>query len=76
MLYIALLGKVTAQAAGILAFLEPVSASFLAWALLDERLTIAVLLGGVLVIAAGTLVVFYEPGDAAAVEVPGLGSAQ
>ncbi len=76
LLYIALLGKVTAQAAGILAFLEPVSASFLAWALLGERLTTAVVFGGVLVIAAGTLVVLYEPGDAAAVEIPGLGSAQ
>jgi drug/metabolite transporter, DME family len=69
--YITLLGKVTAQAAGILAFLEPVSASFLAWALLGERLTAAVVLGGLLVLAAGTLVVFYEPGDGAAIEVPG-----
>ena len=76
LLYITLLGKVTAQAAGILAFLEPVSASFLAWALLSERLSVAVVLGGVLVLAAGTLVVFFEPGDAAAVEVPGLGSMQ
>jgi hypothetical protein len=33
-------------------------------------------LGGALVLGAGTLVVFYEPGDAAAVEVPGLGSMQ
>ena len=76
LIYITLLGKVTAQAAGILAFLEPVSASFLAWAILDEQLTAAVVLGGVLVLAAGALVVFYEPGDAAAVEAPGLGSAQ
>ncbi len=76
LVYITLLGKVTAQAAGILAFLEPVSASLLAWAILGEKLTLAVVLGGILVLAAGTLVVFYEPGDAAAVEVPGLGSAQ
>ena len=48
------------------------SASFLAWAFLSEQLTVAVVLGGLLVLAAGTLVVFYEPGDAAAVEVPGL----
>ena len=74
LVYITLLGKVTAQAAGILAFLEPVSASLLAWALLGEQLTVAVALGGLLVLAAGTLVVIYEPGDAAAVEVPGLGS--
>lgn len=76
LVYITLLGKVTAQAAGILAFLEPVSASFLAWALLGERLSIPIVLGGALVLGAGTLVVFYEPGDAAAVEVPGLGSMQ
>ena len=76
LVYITLLGKVTAQAAGILAFLEPVSASFLAWALLGEQLNAAVVLGGVLVLAGGTLVVFDEPRDAAAVEVPGLGSTQ
>jgi drug/metabolite transporter (DMT)-like permease len=76
LVYITLLGKVTAQAAGILAFLEPVSASFLAWALLGEQLSVAVVLGGVLVLAAGTFVVFDEPRDAAAVEVPGLGSTQ
>lgn len=69
-LYISLLRKVTAQAVGILAFLEPVSAALLAWAILDERLSAAVLAGGALVLAAGVLVVLYEPGDAAAVEAP------
>jgi DME family drug/metabolite transporter len=69
-LYISLLRKVTAQAVGILAFLEPVSAALLAWAILDERLSAAVLVGGALVLAAGVLVVLYEPGDAAAVEAP------
>ena len=36
LLYLTLLGHVTAQAAGVLAFIEPVSASLLAWALLDQ----------------------------------------
>jgi DME family drug/metabolite transporter len=76
LVYITLLGRVTAQAAGLLAFLEPVSASLLAWALLGEKLSIPIVFGGALVLAAGTLVVIYEPRDAAAVEVPGLGSRQ
>lgn len=74
MLYIALLGRVTAQAVGILAFLEPVSAALLAWAVLGERIGAAVVAGGALVLLAGLLVVLYEPSDAAAVEAAGLGS--
>jgi DME family drug/metabolite transporter len=73
--YISLLRHVTAQAVGILALLEPVSAALLAWAILDEPLGVAVLAGGALVLAAGVLVVLAEPGGAAAVEVGGLGSA-
>lgn len=68
--YLWLLGHVTAQAAGVLAFIEPVSASLLAWALLSERLGPAVLAGGALVLAAGVLVVVYEPPAAVAVESP------
>lgn len=62
--YISLLRRVTAQAVGILSYIEPVSAALLAWALLNERLTWQVVLGGALVIAAGLLVVFLEPADA------------
>ena len=70
LLYLTLLGHVTAQAAGVLAFIEPVSASLLAWALLDQSLTGAVLVGGALILAGGIVVVLREPSDAAAIEVP------
>jgi drug/metabolite transporter (DMT)-like permease len=70
--WVTLLGLVTAQAMGVLAFVEPVSAALLAWALLDEQLGVAVLVGGALVLAGGVAVVIAEPGDAAAVEAPPL----
>jgi drug/metabolite transporter (DMT)-like permease len=69
-LYITLIGKVTAQAVGVLAFLEPVSAALLAWALVDESLGPAVLVGGGLVLAAGVLVVLREPPDAGPIDAP------
>jgi drug/metabolite transporter (DMT)-like permease len=72
--YISLLRHVTAQAVGILSYIEPVSAALLAWALLDEPLTWQIVLGGALVIAAGLLVVFLEPADAAVPDAA-LGSA-
>jgi drug/metabolite transporter (DMT)-like permease len=68
-LYISLLRRVTAQAMGILAYLEPVSASLLAWAFVDEALGWQLVLGGALVIGAGLLVVFFEPEYVAPVEV-------
>jgi drug/metabolite transporter (DMT)-like permease len=67
-LYIWFLRHVTAQAIGILAYIEPVSAALLAWAVLDEALTWQVVVGGLFVIAAGATVVFLEPQDAAAPE--------
>jgi drug/metabolite transporter (DMT)-like permease len=60
-LYVSLLAHVTAQAVGILAYLEPVSAAVLAWALLGQPLGRQVLVGGALVVAAGVLVVLREP---------------
>lgn len=71
-LYIWLLGRVTAQAIGILAYLEVVSAALLAWAILDQPLGWRVIAGGALVVTGGMAVVLYEPGDAAAVEAPAL----
>ncbi len=68
--YAALLRHVTAQAAGVLTFLEPVSAILLAAALLDDRLGWPVLLGGGLVVAAGTAVVLLEPTTARTADVP------
>ena len=60
-IYVNLLAHVTAQAVGILAYLEPVSAAVLAWALLDQPLGWQVLVGGALVVAAGVFVVLREP---------------
>ncbi len=59
--YAALLRHVTAQAAGILTFLEPVAAVLLAATLLDEPLSAGTLAGGGLVLAAGLAVVALEP---------------
>jgi DME family drug/metabolite transporter len=65
-LYIVLIRRVTAQAMGVLAYLEPVSAVLLAWAIFGEGLGWAEAVGGALVIAAGVAVVLYEPADAEA----------
>ena len=70
LVYVWLLSRVTAQAVGILAYLEPVSAALLAWAILGQSLGSAVVLGGALVVVAGVLVVLSEPADAASVEAP------
>lgn len=69
LLFVALVHRVKAQAAGILMYLEPVSAALLAWALLDQQLTWAVVAGGVLVVLAGLAVILYEPADGAAAPV-------
>jgi DME family drug/metabolite transporter len=67
-LYIWFLRHVTAQTIGILAYIEPISAALMAWALVDEALTWQVVVGGALVIAAGATMVFLEPADAASPE--------
>ncbi len=67
-LYIRTLRNVTAQAAGLLAYLEPVSASALACAILGQRLTWQVALGGAAVLAGGALVILYEPAEAVPVK--------
>jgi drug/metabolite transporter (DMT)-like permease len=75
LLYAGLLRHVTAQAAGILTFLEPVSAVLLAWALLGERLGARTLAGGALVLLAGIAVVALEPAETRVTEaVAGVGS--
>lgn len=77
LLYATLLRRVTAQAAGVLTFLEPVAGVLLAWSLLDQRPGTATLVGGVLVLSAGIAVVLLEPADARVAEAPaGVGSAQ
>jgi drug/metabolite transporter (DMT)-like permease len=67
-IYMRALRDVTAQAAGLLAYLEPVSATFLAWAILGQDLGWQVALGGAAVLAGGALVVLSRPEDEA---VPG-----
>ena len=69
-LYVRSLRNVTAQAAGLLAYIEPVSASFLAWAILDEALGWQVAVGGLAVVAGGALVVLYEDIEAPGPEAP------
>jgi DME family drug/metabolite transporter len=59
-LYMRALKDVTAQAAGLLAYLDPVSASILAWAILGQDLGWQVVVGGIAVVAGGALVVLYE----------------
>ena len=74
--YAAILQHATAQTAGILTFLEPVSAVLLAWILLGESLSPQAALGGALVILAGLAVVVLEPSEQRASEsVAGVGSA-
>ena len=63
-IYIRALRDVTGQAAGLLAYLEPVSATFLAWAILGQELGWQVALGGAAVLSGGALVVLYEPEEA------------
>ncbi|MBD0330333.1 MAG: DMT family transporter [Thermoleophilia bacterium] len=67
-LYVSLLRRVTAQAVGVLAYVEPVSAAALAWAVLGQPLEAPVVAGGLLVVAAGVLVIVREPADPVPIE--------
>lgn len=67
-LYIWLIRKVTAQAMGLLAYLEVVSAALLAWVIFGEALTWQLALGGTLIILGGLAVVLFEPEDAELLE--------
>jgi drug/metabolite transporter (DMT)-like permease len=72
LIWLTLLRHVTAQAMGFLSYLEPVSASLLAWLLLGQRLGLAVAIGGALVLVAGLIVILVEPTESAVGEVAGL----
>ena len=61
-----LLHRTTAQTAGLLAYVEPVSASLLAWAILGQTLGWQVVVGGVAVLLGGALVVVGETAPSAA----------
>ena len=60
-LYVAGLRWVPATTAGILAYMEPVSAALLAAAILGEALTPAVIVGGLAIVAAGVAVAMRSP---------------
>jgi drug/metabolite transporter (DMT)-like permease len=68
--YVAALKWVPATTAGILAYMEPVSAALLAAAILGEALTPAVLVGGAAIVAAGVVVALRTPQGAGSVEEP------
>lgn len=68
--YALILRHITALAAGLLTFLEPVSAIVLAWVLLDDRPGLLTVLGGCLVVGAGAVVVILEPRDARVADAP------
>jgi drug/metabolite transporter (DMT)-like permease len=72
LVWLLLLRKVTAQAISFLSYMEPVSAAFLAWALLGQELGLGILVGGILVLAAGAFVVLKEPAETPVSEVTGL----
>ncbi len=72
--YATLLRRVTAQAAGVLTFLEPVSAVVLAAVLLDQPLSAGVVAGGTLVLLSGLAVVWLEPADAVTEAAAAVGS--
>jgi drug/metabolite transporter, DME family len=69
-LYVWLIRRVTAQAMGLLSYLEPVSAALLAWVILGEALTWQTALGGALVILGGLAVILFEHAEPVPVEVP------
>ncbi len=71
LVYVTLLQRVTAQAAGVLTFLEPVAGVLLAWSFLDQRPGAATLAGGVLVVVAGIVVVLLEPAEPRVADAPG-----
>ena len=71
LIYVLALRWVPATTVGILSYMEPVAAAILAALLLGERLTVAVLVGGAAIVAAGVAVVLRTPDPAAAsVEEP------
>jgi drug/metabolite transporter (DMT)-like permease len=69
-IYISALREVTAQAAGLLAYLEVVSASILARAILDQELGWQVVVGGFAVLAGGALVVLSDDEPEPSIEAP------
>lgn len=69
--YLSALARIPVTRATVLLYLEPASAVLFGWLLLDEKPTASMLIGGVLVVAAGVLVVRTPvTPELPAVEVP------
>jgi drug/metabolite transporter (DMT)-like permease len=68
--YVGALKWVPATTAGILAYMEPVSAALLAAAILGEALTPSVIVGGAAIVAAGVVVASRTPAQGGSVEEP------
>lgn len=56
-LYLVLLDRLPASTVGVLGYLEPASALVLAWLVLDEQPSAATVAGGIMIVAAGIMVV-------------------
>jgi DME family drug/metabolite transporter len=69
-LYFLALRHVTAQVAGLLAYLDPLSASLLAWAILGQELGWQVVVGGLAVLTGGALVVLHDDEPEPSIEAP------
>lgn len=70
-IYVLAIRWIPATTVGILSYMEPVSAAILAALLIGEGLTVAVLVGGAAIVAAGVVVVLRTPDPTvAAVEEP------
>lgn len=65
-LFVTALRWIPVTTGGILTYLEPVSAALLAVVLLNEALTLPVLLGGVAIVGSGVAILLADRGDAAA----------
>jgi drug/metabolite transporter (DMT)-like permease len=76
LVWLMLLRHVTAQAMGFFSYIEPVSASLLAWLLLGQRLGAPIVAGGALVLVAGFIVVLREPAEMPIAEVEAAGLPQ
>jgi len=63
-IYISALRWVPATTAGILSYMEPVSAAVLAAVVLGERLTWGIAVGGAMIVGAGVSVALNSPEDA------------
>ncbi|MEJ5186638.1 MAG: DMT family transporter [Candidatus Geothermincolales bacterium] len=61
LLYINAVKGVKAQHVGVISYLEPLSAYLIGWLALGERLGWNDLLGGLLIVAAGLLVILHQP---------------